>query len=522
MRAWPSCLLLTATLAVAGEPASIWVLTLHNAIEGGKALTIHLDPASRQAIGVAHAFNHQPQDVDASAFKIDGPALSGQLKVTLNPDSWTPKDGKPIPCLYTIEATMRGVVGGVFKGTCGEAEVSGDVTGRAEPAPAKKSPARFELKMENAVPLATGTASWHNRAVASFTVADGRALAARFASPGTTYADFSATVPSCDFTFDGSTLKGTLTAAVKSSKLTDTLQFALDGRAVGGVAAGRFTRSIAGKEAGGGLFLGSVEHVAGLEPADAIYTLVLDGAVAGDKALRLHLDRRGGRFAAGLGFAPAFNHECHDADPAGLTLDGGSLRGVAKVTIQPDPYVPRDGKAIACAYALDVTLKHGAITGTFKGTCGPDPVSGTAAGEIGLRPKLGDSFDLSLKMEQGVSGGSPWHNRTYLAVQVRGGKVVGGSCSNNKGGFSATFDGASLKLVGGTSPSRETRREDTLPTIVGTIVATVASGTVAQGTYTFTFAGRLVGGHVVGTFEARLADKVVQKGRFSGTLREAG
>ncbi|MBM4034614.1 MAG: hypothetical protein FJ291_22960 [Planctomycetes bacterium] len=57
--------------------------------------------------------------------------------------------------------------------------------------------------------------------------------------------------------------------------------------------------------------------------------------------------------------------------------------------------------------------------------------------------------------------------------------------------------------------------------LVSCVAATVTSGAVNQGAYTLALAGKRVGSYLVGTFEARLGDKAVRTGRFSGTLREA-
>lgn len=117
----------------------------------------------------------------------------------------------------------------------------------------------------------------------------------------------------------------------------------------------------------------------------------------------------------------------------------------------------------------------------------------------------GDSYAVNLKMEEGVAGdGGPWLKRTFLSVRVRDGRAVGGSMTNNKGGFTATFDAADLKI--------ENDR------LTGTITGTVTSGQ-RQGTYTFQIEAAVIGRQLIGEFTSSLDGEVVKSGDIAGGIR---
>jgi hypothetical protein len=244
------------------------------------------------------------------------------------------------------------------------------------------------------------------------------------------------------------------------------------------------------------------------DPADSTYDLELHGAVVGGKPMWVHVGSTKGAFGAGMAYAPLFNHAVHDVDASALKLAGGKLSGTLEATILPDPYVPRDRKPIACTYTIDAAVRDGGLSGSFTGKCGGEAVAGVVGGRLAARQNLGDSFQVSMKMEQGVAGrGAPWHKRTYLGVTVKGGKAVEGSISNNKGGFTGAFREADLKLDG--------------DALAGTIACDVTSGRVETGTYVFSVKAKVIGDQLTGTFESRLKGKVVKSGRFMGRIQPA-
>lgn len=119
---------LAALTPAARAADAAWTLTLTNAIEGGRALDLHLavsDGACKAGFGLAPKFNRMVHGVDAGGLKVEGDALSGDVKVTLKPDAWVPKSGQPVACVYTVTVTGAG----------GAASGSSVLAGTMTPAP---------------------------------------------------------------------------------------------------------------------------------------------------------------------------------------------------------------------------------------------------------------------------------------------------------------------------------------------------------------------------------------------------
>ena len=117
-----------------------------------------------------------------------------------------------------------------------------------------------------------------------------------------------------------------------------------------------------------------------------IWTLKLDKAVEGDRALVLHLDVGGEKVAAAFGTTPAFTKSPHDVDAAALKLEGDRLHGQAQVILNPDPWVPRDHRPVACVLVIEAVRLVGAVSGSYKGACGAVQVAGEITGACGPRP----------------------------------------------------------------------------------------------------------------------------------------
>lgn len=295
--------------------------------------------------------------------------------------------------------------------------------------------------------------------------------------------------------FDGASLRGRVGIVINPDnwiprdKRPIACDFALDCSAKRGVLSGT-RRGRRGDAQCSGKAHGEVERWTGLPPASR---------------LDLVLERSGGSFGPGLAFTPHFNHATHIVDASGLQVADGRLRGELKVRVLPDPYVPRDRKPVEAAYRLDGAVGEFGLEGDFTGSFGRDEVAGVLAGQFEPRPKPGRDFSLWLKMEEGVVGTNPWGNRTYLSVDIRGGQAIGGRFSNNKGAWKGTFNDAKLDISDGR--------------LKGTIHATVNSGRVRLGTYTFKLDGVLIGQFVTGDFKSILGGEAVQSGRFVGGFK---
>lgn len=491
----------------------LYFLTLTQALPGERAMRIYLErlgQAFGRCFGDGPDFNKMPYDVDVSGLKLAGGRLAGTVKVTVNPDNWVPKGRQSVLCAYAIEAAVAdGRVTGSFTGTCGRTQVRGAVAGEYRPQPTLPEPARFELILE--WPLSRDSTHWQNRAHVGFTIKGGRAVAPKVHAPNnTTYADWTCRVDSLDLKLAGGRLSGTIQAAIAGGGKwcrSGQYAFAIDADVLGDAVAGTFATRLGGEQVSGGRFLGRVAPAAVSQPAESTYDLHLHGAAADGKAMWVHLDCRKGAFSAGLAFTPRFNHAVHDVEASGLKLAEGKLTGKLRVTVNADPYVPRDGKPVACAYAIDARVADGGIGGSFTGTFGGEAVRGVVGGLYGPRPDVSGAVNVWLKMEQGVAGGAAWHNRTYIHFALKNGKVVEGKFSNNKGAWEGTFDGAEVRLRDGA--------------LTGELKCTIASGRVRKGTYVFALDGRVISSFVTGSFTSRLGGQVVQSGRFVGGIAPA-
>jgi hypothetical protein len=493
--------------------STLAVLELERAIAGEEALLLHLErPSDRftNAFATAPDFNQASHLVDASGLKLDGPILSGEVHVTVQPDLWHPKDRRPFPCTFTLDAEVdRGTASGTYRGSCGGLSVEGRVSGRVEPRPTLPDPARFEIVLVK--PLSRESTHWGNMGHLSFTLIDGRPVAPRLQAPNnTTYADFSARIRNIDVNVSGSSLTTTIRWDLRPAGRRFTAGehvVRLEGRWIGNAVGGSFATVVDGRPVAEDRFVGKVQPATIPDPREAFWCIELHGAAPDGRPVWIHVDSAQATFGEGLAFAPLFNHETHDVDTSGLELEGNRLSGRIGVTIHPDPYVPKDGKPIACEYSLEASLQGGGITGTFHGAFGSENVEGSIAGEYLPRPDGMDPVKLSLKMEQGVTGGAPWHNRCYLGLTLKNGRLLSGSFTNNKGGWEGRLDTADLRIEEGS--------------LKGTIHCTVESGRVKTGTYEFRLDGVIVGSFLKGTYRTRLADRPVRDGRFMGKIEPA-
>jgi hypothetical protein len=135
-----------------------WIIELDTPLmdNGEGPLTLYFNRSGgtwAKGFGNAQTWNRSWHDVDVSALNAGADALKGAVKVTINPDQWTPVDGKPIACAYTIDAAVKGAkIDGTFKGTFGNKAVKGKVTGKlvAKGATAIEN-CQLDVTLENAV-----------------------------------------------------------------------------------------------------------------------------------------------------------------------------------------------------------------------------------------------------------------------------------------------------------------------------------------------------------------------------------
>jgi hypothetical protein len=230
--------------ARAAKGKSVIALTLEGALVGGKTgrapLTIHLDwspGGAAHAFGTARTFNVTSHEVDASGLKLAGNRLRGEVKVTIHPDNWMPKGRKHVACVYAIDAALDGdTLAGTYKGTYGDAAVSGAAKGRLEGRPKPTEPVRFDFILERG--MNAESKHWGNRVYASVVIRRGGPVAPKVHSPNNTaYADFTCHVAGVDWKLAGGRLNCTFTVNVTPAgrKLCSPGKhvIALDGRVIG-------------------------------------------------------------------------------------------------------------------------------------------------------------------------------------------------------------------------------------------------------------------------------------------------
>jgi hypothetical protein len=88
----------------------IVTLSLDDALGREKALVACLECERgrvARALAVSPAFNTSSHDVDASAIVLADGKVRGELKVTVRPDLWNPKDRQPLACRFTASTVGR-------------------------------------------------------------------------------------------------------------------------------------------------------------------------------------------------------------------------------------------------------------------------------------------------------------------------------------------------------------------------------------------------------------------------------
>jgi hypothetical protein len=123
----------------------------------------------------------------------------------------------------------------------------------------------------------------------------------------------------------------------------------------------------------------------------------------GVRNLTLCLGRRDGKWQRGFGIAREWNGVCHDVDCTGLQVTENALKGVVKVVLNCDPWIPPEQKKLTCVYAIEATVRDGAVRGTYEGKFDGEVVSGAVAGKA-LPPAAVDleRCEVALSLEDAV------------------------------------------------------------------------------------------------------------------------
>lgn len=523
---------------------AVYRVVLDKGMPNETELALYLDcrdGAFSRGFGLGPRFNRVPYDVDVSRLRVRGNAIEGEVAVTVHSDGYAPGNWGTLDLSYEISARITGTtVGGGYEGPRGlpppkpklrqaparvpddlppalraklrpaapaaeqeERKLEGNVGGNVAARTPLPSLFRLKLNMEAASGATKpGKSVWGTRGFGSITFKGGKPIQGLMRGHGGHPINyFEATVKDIGLEWGDGTLGGTLAVNDRRNEY----EYAFEGIRIGDRVAGPFAKKFDGREAFGCRFTGRLAPVPDLSPGDCIYYMVLDNAVMETKQLMLHIPCRKGVFGSGVGFAGRFNHTYHDVDASGLRLEGDSLRGDLKITLNPDPYVPPDGKPVPCEYAIDTKVADACVSGTFSGRFRDTEVADAVTGELSELPPVPRNMRVNVKLDDGACGGAPWFRRCYVGFEARDGKAEGGGISNNKGGFKGTLKGSEVEFDG--------------LTFKAVIRALIDRGSVNKGNYTFHLDGRAVGNDVFGKVDTELNGEMRKRGTaFMGSV----
>jgi len=153
----------------------LYKLTLHDGIAPGKMMNLYLSCRGGRFVGGFAAgpnYNNGTHEVDLSGLKLAGGKVAGEVKVTVFPDAWIPRDHKQQAARYTIQAAFDDAdITGSYEGAFAGTPVRGDIEGQITPKPAPGRIVQMTFKAEGG--LYNGSPSGY-RAFFTMQVADGR------------------------------------------------------------------------------------------------------------------------------------------------------------------------------------------------------------------------------------------------------------------------------------------------------------------------------------------------------------
>ncbi len=514
--------LLLALIAALPVPASAgldgdWVLRFADALGEGKDLEIYAafdDGEPLAAFGLTPKYNKGVHDVSLTKLASGDGKLTGPLRVTINPDKWVPKDGKPVDCAIELAAKLSGdALSGTFSGTRGEQEISGRLTGKPAASASSGKPQRYRLRLYQAMRSLAPARGFKgsNTGYAldqtlMFTLDGDEARAALFENVVPDYRRYSAVVDAISAKRNGPHLRVTAKITTdtgeqgkKSVPRVEQFTYRLKGlciagRCVGTYAAGnqRFTDTDV-------RFWGAVEPLDPPDPGEALAFLRLHDAMRNHWPVLLYLSLSDPDHLHGYAYASGYNHQVHSVDASGLRRRNGKLTGSLHVEIAPDCY--RKPEKVTLRYEIDAEIDadDGVVTGTFTGSDNALETAGAVTGELRPLPdpavppgKLKQvRLDFGYSLPSGPMPKKSWRgpkpNYSRAVLTMSGGKVTGATVANphNADSWSAKVSDATLEFDG--------------DRITGRIKYSVGEGgAVKAGAYVFTVQGIVRGGKIAG------------------------
>lgn len=348
---------------------------------GGAEMTVWLDHRGgmwQAAFATALDYSKSSHAVDASALELEGRRLAGRIDVTLSPDPWVV--ATPTPWAAEIDARIEGgEVAGTYRAGRREGKVRGVVQTRGAP-----EPAWLHLLLEDAL-VGIYDGSYHHRAYISFVLDQGRTRDGRFTEfdqriPNRMSIGWNGMLESADVRLDLPRFAADVRTLVTSTKGHNTSwgphRFELEGYVIGTAAGGTFRTFIEDTLVQTGRFVGEVGPAARSVRDMENFVLVIEmkGAVRAEPVTRVPLVRAEGAFR------PAtilLDGRPGRLNPSKLAVEGRTVRGPLRLT-----YTDETQTHVACAYEIEADVSHARVTGSFKGRCGSEPVSGPIAGRF--------------------------------------------------------------------------------------------------------------------------------------------
>lgn len=499
--------LLVLAAACLGSADESWELRLPGLLvqpKGGEARELILRLALRggavvAAAGEAPSFNRMVYAVDAAGLKLEGGAtLQGRVVVTVPSDGYVPAPGTSITANLDIEATRAGAsrIAGSFRGDVGGRAVQGELQGAGTASPGA-SALSLTLQCESALWFAdTKPGKGERTTICLGIAADGTVHAVRVVPRGSvTDTGYGARADAWDLSLRDGLLRGTIDVAVNHQDgRSSRVRVALDGRAYGDAVLGSSGCAIDGRQLGAGCFRGTLVDGARPPLDDAHAEIVLHDAIGLGKYARVFLARRGGAWSAAFATLPNYNNATHDVALGDLAIVDGRLRGSFAMTVNCDPWIPKDRKVRTVPVSVDLAFADAELRGTFAATYDGKEIAGPADGFVTRPRRVGESFKTTVKMEEAVGGENAWVGRVFVSGRIEQGRWVEGRPWNN---HNAKMTGAVREGTLSFADDR-IRGEWTLSLDHG--------GGIQAGSYRVSIDGPAVGELAAGVFRIRAAD----------------
>jgi|GEM_PF-5547411 len=477
--------LLGVLLMVMNAHAKDVVITVDDLPVAGKKLELYVRTGDFQtAAALTPGFNRTWHDVDFTKAKVGNEAIDGPMTITIGSDGWNPKE--PLTLGLQVIADLKA-------GTVVVKQNDKALNAALKELQTPDS-GRVTFDCQNLLSLdKPGKTHWATLAMA---VTKAKVELPRIEPHGSlTDTSFAVLIDGYSLVTQRRGIGGSMNTKIRPQggeiKEAD---LALQSFAIGPRLFGTITQREGGKDAGSGRVVGIIE--APVSPDNAIITLTLHDAVGPGGYLKLHLATKDRRVVSAFGTTPNFNNATHTVDASAIKIDGDTITGAVSVTVNPDPWQPKDGKAIRGTINVNARAVQGEWSGgfSFDTRVRDGIVNGTTDVKTEAKPT-----SITLKLENALVGGNEWSNRVFMSFQVDGEKITGGKISNNHTKLAGTVDGGTVKITDTNFAA--------MPAI------TVTAGGKAT-SYTFDVQGVVVGKWAAGTFTTFVDGKKAKTGTF--------